>query len=543
MDPVPPPHGAGKWAQLLGETIVHHAPWTSEIAERTKRRITDEWLDGLEAHTASFTGPIMQMVLDNSDPPEPVANLLREIINPTAAFSSTLEQIFVFGIASTIIGASLQPFLQEVTNSLSTAAVDAGIVRPIDPAQLVTLAVRGLSTDSEPTNPVSGAIYEEAAKSGVGASDMAAMIAAAGQPPSPQDLFEMLRRSIIDEDGVKQGLMQGDTKDSWIDNFIKLAYTTPTPIDLVRAAVQNQMDYPTANAIAITLGLEPPGYVKDNPDWFKLLFDIAGRPPGPEEVGRMANRGIVEWAGTGAGVTSFAQAIAESDIKTKWTSALEAIQAHYPTAGESVTLYQAGAITEDQLTQYLKGNGVDETLIKAYEYHATTQEIAQDRALAKGDILTALYDGIISNADALDLLGDVGYFGKTASDLVQITNMRREIREINKAVRRVGSQYVGFKITGTDAKESLSALGIPDDQASQLLAIWETERKPETRLPSVEQLAKAVQYSGLPFESAVSAAELLGYTQFDATLVIAAGSESAPPGNVWPPNTDTGVQV
>ena len=38
---------------------------------------------------------------------------------------------------------------------------------------------------------------------------------------------------------------------------------------------------------------------------FSLAFDIAGRPPGPEEAGRMANRGIIPWTGTGAASISF----------------------------------------------------------------------------------------------------------------------------------------------------------------------------------------------------------------------------------------------
>lgn len=543
MSDTPPPRTPSKWAQLLGEVIIHHAPFTADIAEKAKRRATEDFLEGLESHSAKFTGPIMQMILDNCDPPEPIAALLREVIEPKAQFSAFVEQMFVFGIASSIISTSLQPFLQEVTNTLSTAAVAAGISRPIDPAQLVTMGVRGLDTTSTPLNAISSDIYEEAAKSGVGQTELAAMIAAAGSPPSPQDLFEMFRRSIIDIDGLKEGLQQGDTKDSWIANFVQLAYTTPTPIDMVRAAVQNQLTYADANALAITLGLEPPGYVGGNPDWFQLLFDIAGRPPGPEEWGRAANRGIVGWSGSGADEVTFQQAIAESDIKTKYTAALQSLAAHYPTAGEARELYQAGAITKDQLTAYLQGNGLDATLVAAYEFQATTQEIAQDRALAKGDVLTSLFDGVISQDQAVTLLGDVGYFGNTATYLVDITLMRREIRAVTRAVNKVGSLYIGYKMTLADAQSSLNALGISDAEATDLIGIWQTERKPETRLPSVSELAKAVQYSGLPFATAVSKAELLGYTPYDATLVIAAGAEQPPTGNVWPADTDTGVDV
>lgn len=529
---------ATKIAQLLGEVLIHHAPHTAEIVERAKERFRVKLLDELEDHTAVITSPLINTLLNTGAVPPEVATMLKSISDPEHAVSAIAGQFLVYGIGFAVASQVMQPFLQEAANLLWAD----NTYKPIDPANLVTMAVRGLDPDNTSVTPIPGNITAIAAMSGYSPQYFQAMVDAAGSPPSPQDLFEMFRRKIIDEDGVIKGLREGDTKNDWIANFIKLAYTTPTPIDMVRAAVQNQLTYDEANAIAITLGLEPPGLVDNNPDWFQILFDIAGRPPGPEEWGRAANRGIVQWEGLGADQVSFAQTIAESDIKTKYTKYLQLLAAHYPTAGEATEFYKEGAISESQLDAYLSGNGVSGDLAAAYKFVATTQQVAQDRALAKGDILTALYDGILTDEQATTLLGDVGYVGKTAEYLIDITDQRRIIRAVNMAVRRVGSQYVSFKLTAADAKSSLEALDMSDEQITQLLAIWQIERKPQTRLPSIGELAKAVQYGGLAFDDAVARAENLGYTAFDATLIIAGGSEQAPP-NGYPPDTDTGVNV
>lgn len=529
---------ASKLAQLLGDVILHHAPHTARINETIKHEVKDVWLDRLEDHTTQLIKPMFERILAKDGTPDELKHILEQVLNPTAALGSFAQQFLVYGIGFSVAGAMVAPFVQSLTNELWKDFPE----RPTDLASLVAMAVRGIDPLSTDITDISGDLFELASELGYDEQKFQSIVDATGNPPSPQDLFEMVRRGIIDEDGLVSGLREGDTKNSWIDTFTKLRYTTPTPIDMVRAAVQAQLPYDEANQLATELGLEPANYLNGNPDWFKLLHDIAGRPPGPQEAGRMANRGIIPWTGTGSDSLSFEQVIAESDLKTKYTDVLQQLEVFYPTASEARTLYDAGGITLDQAKTYWKGNGLPTTLINAYSHQATIQQVQQERALAKGDILTALYDGIVTDAQALDLLEDVGFVGQQATYMIAITNMRREIREVNKAVSRVGTLYVAFKMTATDAKTSLSQLGISDAQADSLLNIWTIERHPQTRLPSIRELGLAVKSGGLPFDDAVNRAELLGYTKFDATVSISAYSQVEPPGG-YPPQDNTGVQV
>jgi hypothetical protein len=103
--------------------------------------------------------------------------------------------------------------------------------------------------------------------------------------------------------------------------------------------------------------------------------------------------------------------------------------------------------------------------------------------------------------------------------------------------------YSSYRMSESDAKASLTALGVPDTQITELLAIWAIERGPETRLPTISELAKAVQYQALDPATAITKAEMLGYTAYDAYIIMSGIAEA--PLNVTPipTDTDSGVNV
>ena len=530
----PSAHRAGlKLAQLLAETQITAAPHLSQIDHAEKWRQTEDFLERLEQHTAGQVGPFLEKVLTAAEMPDELRHLLEEAIAPGAQFSAILEQIFLYGIVSNIIGTSVQPFLQGVSNALNTAAVSEGISRPVDPSNIATAAGRGLNLGDAPTVNVPDWAYTEAAKSGISKDDINLAASLIGLPPALQELFELLRRGVIGEDDVKRGLREGDFRDDWIDQVVALAHAWPTPLDFVRAAVQTQLDYGDAQTWASKTGLDTGTALplktdgtELTPDMFGLLVALAGRPPGPQELGRMALRGIIPWDGAGAGVTSFAQGIAESDVKTKWTDALRDLATYIPPPREVGTLLEKGAITSDQAVQYWQQQGVPAELAQGYEYMATQQHVGQDKLLAKAQITTGYFDGYFSHDQAVDLLGLVGYHGQVADDILALAAMRRELQAVNFVVSKVRTLYVAHKLSAVNAKDALLGAGIAEEQANDLLGIWEQIRTQPVRVPSEAQIGKAVKYGTLDQEEAMDALEVLGYQPRDAAIVLSAESET-----------------
>lgn len=523
---------AGKFAQLLSETLVTAAPHLSRIDHEEGYRQLEAFLEDLEAHTSTNITPFLQKLLDSTQLPEQFRPIVEEALTTPAQFSAIVTQLFLYGIVSQLLSTSVEPFLQGVSNDLWTQAVSDGISVPVSPAVIATAAARGLNLGDAPTVTMPAWAYTEAAKSGVDADNINLQASIVGTPPAPQELFELERRGIITQDQVKTGLAEGDTRDDWIDTLVQLAHGWLTPLDFVRAAVQEQMTYADAEQWAQATGLDTTtavpvdtGDTEATPDMFGLAYSIAGRPPGPQELARMALRGIIDWTGTGAGATTFQQGIAESDVKTKWTDALQQLSQYVPPPEQVTTLLERGAITTEQAVSLWEQDGVPSALAQGYAYIANQQHIGQDKLLAVGEVKTGYYDGIFTNAQATELLGDLGYRDDVASQILSLIDFRREIQAINSIVRKIGTMYENFRISATDAETALQNVGVSATQAQQLLGIWEALRIAPVRVPSAAQIAKAVEYGTLTQEQALQELADLGYQDRDAAIVLSAEGE------------------
>ncbi len=528
---------ASKLAQLLGEVLIHHAPHTARIGAETTTAAINDWLEGLEEHNSRLLGPFLQKILDTTDPPPELRSLLEEAINPQAQFSATLLQIFMWGVVSNLIGSSIAPFEQGVINDLWSAAVSAGIGVPLSPSSIATAAGRGLNLGDPPTVNVPAWAYDQASQTGTSKEQIDLLASLVGLPPALQELFELYRRGDITLDEVKQGLREGDFRDDWIDRTIGLAHAWLTPLDFVRAAVQAQMSYQDAREWANKTGLEVKTELplsthgtEATPDMFGLAFSIAGRPPGPAELGRMALRGIIPWSGTGADQTTFQQGIAESDVKTKWTDALRAITEYVPPPRSVGTLLSHGAITEQQAEQLWQMSGVPADLAKGYVYEVEQQHISQDKLEARSTITTAYYDQLLSKQRATELLGLLGYRGQVADEILAVADFRRQMSQMNYVVRRVGTAYAAHKLTAADTLTALQDIGLEVEQARAVLHIWEAERNAPLVLPTEAQITGAFHYGVIDQAEAMSKLETLGYRPYDAWLILSARQHGPLPG-------------
>ena len=532
-----PAHPAVTVADKVGQKVAHHVARAAAAGAQieTERRAAalaaaaESLRNDLKPALHELFGTMVAALSDD----DPLRQFFELFMSPESVINDAAINIMGFlGMSLAAISEAGAVFFQPLLNQLWAGRPR----RPLSPADLAIGAVRGIVPGGPGITSYPSFLNDLANQSGVSNQDMQFLADITGMPPSPQDLFEMYRRGIITMDDIATGLKEGDTRDEWITQFQKLAFTWLTPIDFVRAAVQDQMDSADAETWAGKTGLDITTALPGGKNMFSLAFDIAGRPPGPEEAGRMANRGIIPWTGTGAGATTFQQSIAESDVKTKWTAALQALQAYVPPPRMVGSLLEKGGITEAQAQQYWEMGGVPAGLAAAYVYESTHQATVLEKNLAKGDILNAYYDLIVNNATATELLSLLGYVGTVAATMLAVTDFRRELKALNAEVNRIGSYYMHFKINETEAQSDLTTLGVPADQIAGLLQIWSVDRIIPNRLPTTDQISKAVKYGTLTADEALAKLELLGYTAYDAAIVLSAEGEL----QVTPLPTQTG---
>ena len=521
-----PVHPAVTVADKVGQKVAHHIAQAAAKGAQaeTERRaaamaaVAESLRNDLKPAMHAAFGPVVAALPDD----DPLKQFFDLFMSPESVLNDAFINILGFaGMCLAAVSQTGQVFFQPLLNELWASRPR----RPLSPADLATGAVRGIVPGGPAITHYPTEINTEANYSGVSDEDMQFLTDITGMPPSPQDLFEMYRRGIITMDDIATGLKEGDTRDEWIASFQKLAYTWLTPLDFVRAAVQDQLTYAEAEDWAHKTGLDTTTDVGGGQSMFDLAFHIAGRPPGPEEAGRMANRGIIDWTGTGASSVSFQQVVAESDVKTKYTAALRALQAYVPPPRMIGGLLEKGGITEDQARTYWKMGGVPAELVDAYVYEATQQATVLEKNLAKGETLSAYFDRIIDRTTATELLHLLGYSGQVATYMLDVSDFRRELKALNAEVNRIGGYYMHYKITEVEAENRLGALGVPTDQIAGLLEIWSVDRVAPVRIPTVGQISKAVQYGTLSVGEALEKLETLGYTPYDAAIVLSGESE------------------
>ena len=570
-------------ADKLGATIAKHAHAAriagSEAETARKYAATEAFAQVVHDELKPALRAIMEPVVAAMPDDHPLKLLVGLAGSPGNVVLDALLDLILFPLA--FYGALKQVpqiLAENIINDVNAKHPNV----PLSPAIVADL----IQTSYQPPENLWHQTFDtttEAAYSGIDAARLNAMTYLSGNAPSPQDLFELYRRGALpltaDLEGqlsVVLGLLQGQTKNNWVDMLAELVHVWPSPTDFVNAAVRQQLPYQTAKGWASATGMDltvntttpplpqPLGAILglDNKNsFFEVLFDSAGRPPGPEEAARMAWRGIIPWgekapagytapaggtlsekAGkplTGPTGISFAQAIAESDEKNKWTEWLSAVSEYVPPPRMVGGLLEKGGITEAQARTFWAMGGVPTTLVDAYVYESTQEATVKEKDLAKGETLTAYYDFIIDKPTAEHLLHLLGYSGQVAAYMLDVSDYRRELKALNAEVNRIGGYYMHRHITEIETESALTTFGVPPDQIQGLLAIWSVDRIVPNRLPTTSQISKAVEYGTLSQGEALAKLEVLGYTSYDAAIVLSAEAETQikplPPQTTTPP--------
>jgi hypothetical protein len=250
--------------------------------------------------------------------------------------------------------------------------------------------------------------------------------------------------------------------------------------------------------------------------FFDLLFDVAGRPPGPEEMARMAHRGIIPWTGTGPGEKTFQQGIAESDLKTKWTDALEKLSEYIPSNGEVTNWVRHGFITAEQAWPMYRANAVTRPVAGLMVESALVEQLAEDRRLAKGEVLTMYQNQLITREEAINALAVIGFHGEIGEELLRLADFRRESQAYGRIISVLGRQVVTGKVTVVDAHSTLAAMGVPNETIKVLTDDWRLAKQAEVPSITAGEIASALYYGVETYDEAMADLEALGYTHYNA---------------------------
>lgn len=417
------------------------------------------------------------------------------------------RQLLVWGVLNSVLSQALEPVMTQINDELWPLLPS----QPLSAADCAEMLLKGIMTQAE--------AEEEGKRTGVSAGRMHQLWRNAGEPISPRDALEALRRGLVPDDAGPGGgpsfmeaVRQSRLRDEW-GPVLRDMQWVPIPVaDAVDAVVEGQITHDEGAHYAQINGVKP--------DEFQILVNTRGRPPSPTELAELMRRGFIAREGTGPDATTFQQGIFEGATKNKWWTLFAHLADYLPPPRTITALLHEGAITNDQAARLFKEAGLSDELAHAYVVSASHQKLAKARELQLSTVLD-LYEGhAITAAEATVDIEHLGYTAQEVAYLLRVRDIQRTLKAVNAAITRVGSLYIARKIDAKSARSGLTAVGIDAAQQDELVAVWDLERQRTVRVLTPAQIASAVYYQVITFDVGVQKLVADGYTEDDAKILI-----------------------
>lgn len=440
---------------------------------------------------------------------------------------SIAEQLLVWQVLAQLAQPIMGPATQTIASDVWTLDPNVPVPAPI----MAELVARGLTTADDGVN--------ESSKSGTGQPQFERLVKASTHAGTVVEAFTLWRRGELPEGtpGESGATFYGALTDAgigkeWQQALGHLKYQLPSGPDALNAYLQGQIDEATARDLWAKAGMSP--------DHFTMMFDANGTAPTPDMAGTMANRGIIPWEGDGPGSVSFHQAFLEGPWRNKWAEPMRRLMQYIPPPRTVTAMVHAGVYTDAQALAAFKAYGLSEQDAAAMLAEAHHGKTAHVKTLAKTDVVALYKAHKIDRAGALAHLTALGYSSTDAELEIQLAEVAKADTHLTAAINKVHTLYVARKITRDAAAGALSDLGLPGQQASDLMTLWTLELGLNVKQLTESQIVAAWKKAVLTDDEATTELQNIGYTPFDAWVLLSTANGKPLP-NRPPPGASPGV--
>jgi hypothetical protein len=411
-------------------------------------------------------------------------------------------------LVASVISSALAPELLE----LQQESFKLTNTRALDPALSIDAFIKGHRSEAQSKDDVGAAGYD--------GELWQAMADVAGEPIPLLLLAEAWRRGIVDKAGagatsvsLEQGIRESRLKNKWIPVIEALQFQLPPIGTIVEGALRAQITIPDAVKLAYKAGVDEAT--------FTLMFKASGRPPSPQELFTLLNRGVIEETGRGGDSLTLEQGYLETDLKDKWYEKWKALREYRPPPRTITALHRAGALNDAEALDLYKQEGLTAAMAAKYVKTAHHERSAAAKELTKAEWLAMYVDQAITAEELRKRLTALGFAGESADLEIQLADLKISHALEQRAVSRVGSLYTGRRIDEQQVTTALAELKVPAAQSERLLKVWKLERADNLKHLTPVEIATATR-EGI-FDVGEGMAEIVkqGYGPRDAWIILA----------------------
>lgn len=489
-----------KWADMIArltQAVISPAD-AAQAAFRHQLEYGDaERQAGLSGVDPKLFGTMTELAGHGPSPQELVTGVRRQVLRREGTGRG--EVSYAQGLAEAGIHAKWGPLLELL-----------GEV-PLSPADAASAVIRNFESEEQ--------ARKVAEHQGVSAETFTILTHLAGDAPGPQQLAEALRRGAIKRDGkgpkntsFEQGIAEGRLADKWAPVIEAISKLWPTPVDALNALLKGAFPEAEAKRLYEKLG--------GDLEFFDWLYFSQGEAPTPLELISMANRGFIHWDGTGKDKVTYEQGFHEGRWRNKWSAVYRKFAEYLPAPETVVTLLKDGVLDAKQAAPLFAAHGMSHEMIQAYLDEAHVMALTDYRGATTSLVLNAYHAQLIGEKDAESILLTLHTAPEAIKLMLGYEDIQRAFEQVNSSVSRIRTLYAARKITKATAHDSLLRLKIPAAQVDPMIATWQVENSITVKPLTEAQIADAFIYDIITEKEAFTELENIGYTPFDAWVVL-----------------------
>lgn len=364
-----------------------------------------------------------------------------------------------------LLGAAARPFVVDQQSS----AFRLRPTQPLDPGTVAQAQVRNILTAEDAA--------EEATRTGLDGRRYDVLRQLGETQPTVEQLFDLLNRELIGEEGARSVLRRLGLIETTIDPLLELRRVLPGPGDVVRFAVRDVyrpeavsrgqllQDLPAAGiADAERVGLSAEEFTK--------FWGAHWVLPSITQAFEMVHRGVI----TGDELSGL---LRTQDIAPGWREELTDIAFNVISRVDIRRMFREGVADEAKVYETYLSQGYNTDDARLLTEFAIADATVDARELTKTEVVALFQGGAITRGDAQAMLDDLGFAGPESEWLLILAEFRRFRRFRELAVSRVRSRYVGRRISDVEATTALDRIGVPPEERDPLIDLWDAERDTE----------------------------------------------------------------
>lgn len=494
----PPPNQVGNQmgrmiAQLVARTVQQTRAATGPAENEARRRHIYGMLDEGEVELGKAAMEVLGGMRDIQHHVPGMKEWLDRMDNPEHAWDFFVALLGAMGSALVMVTGFGQAYARAPLQKVNAQYQDV----PLSPADAADGVERNI------IDPIRAA--SEAAKAGVGGEVFNWMTLLTGEPIGIIDALRLWRRGDLPEAELDRMIAYSRIRTEWTAETKLLAHDVLPAADVVEAYIKGEISEDEATLRWTQAG----GMAKD----FPLAALTAGNPIGVEAANGLFNHGLIN-------DEQLTQVILHSRVNPQFEAMAKLLRFHYLSAFQIEQALTKGSITPAQATEWLLADGLPADQVAGLVAGAHSTKAAAAKNVSSSLVLDSYEAGIITQAQALVQLGNLGYHADEATIELESYDARRILSLVQQGTTAVRKSYMMGRIDAATAGTDLDGLGVDSVIRDHLLKLWAIERQIEAKDFTKAEIGGMFKKDIVSEDWAVKQWIAIGYTSAQATILL-----------------------